>query len=74
MKYVSTRGSAPSISSKKAILKGITEDKGLYVPDQCPFFGDDPFAGVAPDAYAERAVKILQPFLTDYAPSDLALA
>jgi threonine synthase len=74
MKYISTRGSAPSISSKKAILKGIAEDQGLYVPSQFPFFGNDPFPGVAEDAYGERAVRILQPFLTDYAAPDLALA
>jgi len=74
MKYISTRGSAPPISSKKAILKGIAEDKGLYVPSQFPSFGSDPFSGVAEGAYAERAVRILQPFLTDYAPADLVLA
>jgi threonine synthase len=74
MKYISTRGSAPPIFSKKAILKGIAEDKGLYVPSQFPSFGSDPFSGVAEDAYAERAVRILQPFLTDYAPADLILA
>ena len=62
MEYISTRGSAPAISSKKAILKGIAEDKGLYVPSHLPHLGVDPFAGIEEDAYAERALKILAAF------------
>jgi len=46
MEYVSTRGSAPPITSKKAILKGIAEDDGLYVPSSFPFIGPNPFASV----------------------------
>jgi len=71
MEYISTRGSAPAIPSQKAILKGIAEDKGLYVPSSLPYLGVDPFAGVAKDSYAERALRILRPFLPDYSPEDL---
>jgi threonine synthase len=43
MEYMSTRGSAPAIPSKKAIIKGIAEDNGLYVPSTFPSFGPAPF-------------------------------
>lgn len=73
MDYVSTRGSASPISSKKAILKGIAEDKGLYVPSTFPFLGPGPIPG--PDVqYATRAVRILQAFLTDYTAAELSMA
>jgi len=74
MEYISTRGSAPAIPSRKAILKGIAEDRGLYVPSSLPFLGDDPFAGIGNDTYAGRALRVLRPFLPDYSSADLASA
>ena len=74
MEYLSTRGSAPAIPSRKAILKGMAEDKGLYVPSHLPLLGADPFAGIEKNSYAERALRILTPFLPDYSPADLGSA
>ena len=74
MEYVSTRGSAPSIPSKKAIIKGIAEDHGLYVPSTFPLFDPEPFFGIGQDSYAARAAKILEAFMTDYDPLQLAAA
>ena len=71
MEYISTRGSAPAISSQKAILKGMAEDKGLYVPSSLPYLGFDPFAGIEKDSYADRAVRVLKPFLPDYSAGDM---
>ena len=74
MEYISTRGSAPAIPSQKAILKGIAEDQGLYVPSHLPNLGFDPFAEIENDSYAERALIILRSFLPDYSPADLGSA
>jgi threonine synthase len=74
MEYVSTRGLAPPIFSKKAIIKGIAEDNGLYVPSSFPVLGPQPFFGLDRHSYAERAAKILRPFLTDYLESELLSA
>lgn len=74
MEYISTRGAAPSILSKKVIIKGIAEDQGLYVPSIFPSLGSSPFSGLPRNSYAERAKRILGPFLTDYAESDLSAA
>ena len=32
MKFISTRGKGEAISSSEAIIKGIADDGGLYVP------------------------------------------
>ncbi len=74
MKYISTRGIAPAIVSKKAIIKGIAEDGGLYVPESFPSLGANPFNDVIEEPYAARAVKVLESFLTDYAPTELSRA
>jgi threonine synthase len=74
MEYVSTRGSAPSISSKKAILQGMAEDGGLYVPSSFPLLGANPFAEVRNDSYADRAARVLQTFLTDYSAEQISIA
>jgi threonine synthase len=71
MEYISTRGSAPAIPSKKAIIKGIAEDNGLYVPSDFPSFGPAPFESRERNSYPGRAVKILKPFLTDYTEAEL---
>ena len=36
MKYVSTRGSAPEKTFSEALLTGLADDGGLYVPDVWP--------------------------------------
>lgn len=74
MEYISTRGAAPSIPSKKAIIKGIAEDKGLYVPSRSPSLVPNPFSGLKGNSYAGRATEILKPFLTDYREAELLSA
>ncbi|MGA2959616.1 MAG: hypothetical protein ABSF48_28355, partial [Thermodesulfobacteriota bacterium] len=74
MEYISTRGGAPSIRSKKAIIKGIAEDNGLYVPSGSPSLGPNPFSGLKGNSYAGRATAILEPFLTDYREAELLSA
>ena len=36
MKFISTRGNGEIISSSKAIINGIADDGGLYVPMEFP--------------------------------------
>jgi threonine synthase len=74
MEYISTRGSSAAITSKKAIIKGIADDNGLYVPSFFPQLGDNPFADIDAKSYWARAVKIIQPFLTDYTEAELTSA
>ena len=71
MKYISTRGTSAPLSSKKAIIKGIADDNGLYVPSAFPFLGFDPFGHLSQPSYALRAINILRPFLTDFEEREL---
>ena len=34
--YRSTRGNGSTVTASNAILKGLSEDGGLFVPDQIP--------------------------------------
>lgn len=70
MEYISTRGSS-SVSASEAILKGISEDGGLYVPSSFPKFTINELEYLIPFDYAERSAYILEKFLTDYPTSDL---
>jgi threonine synthase len=74
MEYISTRGSARPITSKKAMIKGIAEDDGLYVPSSFPFVGPTPFSALLQKSYAARAEKILQLFLTDFRNAEIQAA
>ena len=41
MKFISTRGNGEIISSSKAIINGIADDGGLYVPKEFPKLYDN---------------------------------
>jgi threonine synthase len=74
MEYLSTRGSSLALPSKRAIIKGIAEDNGLYVPSHFPHLGDAVLKGFEQESYVSRATKILRAFLTDFNPDDLVAA
>ena len=70
MKYISTRGSNQTKTSAQAIIKGIAEDKGLYVPVNIPKLEKDPAELVGMN-YREVAFLVLSKFLTDYSEEEL---
>lgn len=55
MRYISTRGQAPAVDAAEAIIKGLAEDGGLYVPEELPAFFPDNLAKLN---YAALAKKI----------------
>jgi len=71
MKYISTRGNREEITSSLAILKGIAEDGGLYVPSSFPSVSKEEIESFVDLEYYERAAKILSKFLTDIPENDL---
>lgn len=68
--YQSTRGSKYIKTSAQAIIQGIAEDKGLYVPNEIPKL---PFAieEMVGKPYKEVAYSILQAYLEDYTDEEL---
>lgn len=72
MRYISTRGSAPELDFKGAMLAGLASDGGLYVPAQLPAFTESEIAAMAMLSYQELAQRILTPFVGDaFAPTEL---
>ncbi|HEU4961778.1 MAG TPA: threonine synthase [Sphingomonas sp.] len=62
MRYISTRGSAPSLDFKGATLAGLAADGGLYVPERWPTLSREAIAGLADLSYADTAVEVMAPF------------
>ncbi len=63
MRYVSTRGQAPSLDFEQAMLSGLAHDGGLYLPEHIPAFsGLDDLDGLP---YAEVAFRVIRPFTGD---------
>ncbi|WP_193164577.1 threonine synthase [Microbulbifer hainanensis] len=65
MKFISTRGSAPSLSFADTVLTGLASDGGLYVPESLPKFSREEIADMAGLDYRELAFRIIQPFVGD---------
>lgn len=63
MKFVSTRGEAPSLSFSEVVLAGLASDGGLYVPEQLPTFSAEEIASWSGLSYQQLAFKIMQPFV-----------
>jgi threonine synthase len=57
MRYVSTRGRAPSVGFADALLAGLAPDGGLYVPDRTPAL-----EGVEGDRYVDVARSVVGAF------------
>ena len=62
MKFRSTRG-GHSVTFDEALIQGIAEDGGLFLPDTLPEFSMDDFAGSK--SIAEVASILLYPFLEE---------
>ncbi len=60
MRYVSTRGSAPSLDFGDVLLVGLATDGGLYVPSEVPSLPDD---WDVERPYAELAAAIMWPYV-----------
>jgi threonine synthase len=73
MRYVSTRGEAPSLDFVDVMLAGLARDGGLYVPERWPSLDRAAIERFAGKPYAEVAVEVLRPFVGDgIAEADLA--
>ncbi len=66
MRYISTRGSAPSKDFAGALLAGLAEDGGLYVPEAWPKLSD--IEALRGKPYPEIATEILAHFVGDCIP------
>lgn len=71
MKYISTRGNNQELTAAEAIIQGLAEDGGLFVPESMPKVNMAFIEGLENLSYQQRAVKVISQFLTDYTQAEI---
>ncbi len=68
--YRSTRNDSVTATASEAILKGLAEDGGLFVPDRIPLL-DKSLKELAGMSYKEVAYEIMKLYFTDFTEEEL---
>ena len=68
--YSSTRNKNEKVTASEAILKGLANDGGLFVPDAIPTL-DVSIEELAKMSYQETAYAVMKQFLTDFTEEEL---
>ncbi len=68
--YNSTRSTGNPVKASEAILKGLSEDGGLFVPDQIPVL-DKSLEELADMTYGQVAYEVMKLYLTDFTEQEL---
>ena len=68
--YQSTRSTGKKVTASQAILKGLADDGGLFVPDAIPQL-DVPLDEIAKMNYQETAYQVMKQFFTDFTQEEL---
>ncbi len=71
MFYKSTRNSKLNVSGAQAVLKGISDDGGLFVPSEIPKISIDDISNLAKLDYCERAKFVISRYFTDYTDEEI---
>ena len=69
IRYTSTRSNI-EVTASQAILKGLSDDGGLFVPTQIPRL-TEPLSELAAMSYKELAYTVMSKFLTDFTEEEL---
>ena len=68
--YRSTRNNSLKVKASEAILKGLSDDGGLFVPDQIPALDKD-LKTLSTMTYQQVAYEVMKLFLTDFTEAEL---
>lgn len=68
--YKSTRSSGEAVTASQAILKGLADDGGLFVPETVPVL-DKSLAEFSKMTYQETAYEVMKLFFTDFTEEEL---
>ncbi len=68
--YNSTRSNGTPVKASQAILKGLSDDGGLFVPDHIPAL-DKSLKELSEMNYREVAYEVMKLFLTDFTEEEL---
>src|SRR5512134_531910 len=62
VKYVSTRGNAPSLAFDDIVIAGLASDGGLYLPERWPLFTPDALKLMRDLDYPALAARVIAAF------------
>ena len=68
--YNSTRDNGIQVKASEAILKGLSDDGGLFVPDHIPAL-EKSLKELATMSYKEVAYEVMKLYLTDFTEEEL---
>ena len=69
MQYYSTNGKAPRASLEKAVIRGLAEDRGLYMPERIPVLPEEFFDNIQTMTFHEIATTVAQAFFGEDVPA-----
>lgn len=69
MKYFTTNGNAPEATLSKAVIKGLAEDRGLYMPEYIPRLDDSYFENIGGMSFHEVAFTVADAFFGEDIPA-----
>ena len=70
MKYYSTNGKAPLADLRKAVVKGLAEDRGLYMPQSLKRLPGSFFDSIDKLSFQEIAFNVAEAFFGEDIPAD----
>ena len=68
MMYYSTNGKAPKVDLRKAVVKGLAEDRGLYMPEQIRPLPESFFETLSQRSFVENSIKVAEAFFGEDIP------
>ena len=69
MMYYSTNGKAPRADLRKAVIKGLAEDRGLYMPEKIARLPEEFFRGMGARSFVENAYAVAEMFFGEDVPA-----
>ena len=70
MKYYSTNGKAPEADLRKAVVKGLAEDKGLYMPERIKTLPKEFFDNISSMSFQDIAYNVASAFFGEDVDGD----
>ena len=68
MMYYSTNGKAPKADLRKAVVKGLAEDRGLYMPELIRQLPESFFETLSQRSFVENSIKVAEAFFGEDVP------
>ena len=70
MRFISTRGKSGKVSAAEAIIKGLADDGGLFVPTEIPKL-EATIDELSKMTYQQVAYEVMKLFFTDFTEEEL---